>query len=124
MGINTSVCGLAVFGHYVAVNITDFRTPYRLYVFDLKALTKADKDNQGWHLIAEHQFKQEGEEMHPIQWKLDRFFPDNDLIPVESMYVYEENTQSKRPLMVMIHGGPNVSIFCRFLTKFSHLKFY
>jgi dipeptidyl aminopeptidase/acylaminoacyl peptidase len=121
LGMDTSVCGLAVFGHYVAVNINDFRTPYRLYVFDLKALTKTD--NNGWHLIAEHQFKQEGEEeIHPIQWNLDRFFPDNDLIPVESIYVHEVNTQSKRPLMVMIHGGPNVNISCRFFNNFFILK--
>jgi hypothetical protein len=57
-----------------------------------------------------------------IKWNLDRFFPDNELIPVESIYVYERNTQSKRPLMVMIHGGPNSSISCELLTIFSYLK--
>ncbi len=119
LGMNTSICGLAIFDHYVAVNIFDFRTPYRLYVFDLKALTKIDKDNNGWHLIVEHNLKQE---KNPIQWNLDRFFPDNELIPVESIYVHERNTQSKRPLMVMIHGGPNVSSCCELLTIFSYLK--
>ncbi len=57
-----------------------------------------------------------------IKWNLDRFFPDNELIPVESIYVHERNTQSKRPLMVMIHGGPNVSSCCELLTIFSYLK--
>ena len=53
--LNTSINGLAIFGHYVAVNVVDCRTPYRLYVFDLNTLNKDNKD--GWHLIAEHEFK-------------------------------------------------------------------
>ncbi|CAF3724524.1 unnamed protein product [Rotaria sordida] len=47
LGVNTSVNGLAIFGHYVVVNIVGFRTPYQLYVFDLKTLNNTDKDNNG-----------------------------------------------------------------------------
>ncbi len=111
MGVNTSIRGLAIFGYYVVVNIIDCRTPYRLYVFDLKTLNKKDKDINGWYLIVEHQFKKE--EKNQIQWKLDRFFPDNELIPVESIYVYVRDTQSKRPLMVYVHGGPNSNVSCK-----------
>jgi dipeptidyl aminopeptidase/acylaminoacyl peptidase len=110
LGVNTSINGLAIFGHYVAANVVDCRTPYRLYVFDLKAL---NTDNNGWYLIAEHEFKKE--EKHQIQWNLDRFFPDEELIPVESVYVHVPHTQSKRPLMVWIHGGPNASVSCELL---------
>jgi len=105
LGVNTSIRGLAIFGHYVVVNVIDCRTPYRLYVFDLKTLNKKDKDINSWHLIVEHQFKKE--EKNQIQWNLDRFFPDNETIPVESIYVHIRDTQSKRPLMVLVHGGPN-----------------
>jgi dipeptidyl aminopeptidase/acylaminoacyl peptidase len=111
LGVDTSVSGLAIFGHYVAVNIVDCRTPYRLYVFDLKSLTNKNKDNNGWHLIAEHQFKKE--EKSKMEWNVDRFFPDNELIPVESIYVHINDTQSKRPLMVLIHGGPNSIVPCK-----------
>jgi dipeptidyl aminopeptidase/acylaminoacyl peptidase len=108
LGTKTSVQGLAIFGHYIAVNVVDFRTPYRLYVFDLKTLNKKEKDNNGWYLIVEHEFKQE--EKNQIEWNLDRFFPDKELIPVESIYVHIRDTQSKRPLMVLIHGGPNSAV--------------
>ncbi len=110
LGVNTSVNGLAIFGHYVVANIVDCRTPYRLYVFDLNTL---NKESDGWHLIAEHEFKKE--EKHEIQWKLDRFFPDNELIPVESIYVHISDTQSKRPLMVLVHGGPNSVVGCKLI---------
>ncbi|CAF3441484.1 unnamed protein product [Rotaria sp. Silwood2] len=33
-GVNTSVHGLFIFDHYVAINVVDYRTLYRLYVFD------------------------------------------------------------------------------------------
>ncbi|CAF1342273.1 unnamed protein product [Adineta steineri] len=105
LGVNTSVKGLAIFGHYIAVNIVDCRTPYRFYIFDLKTVNKVDKDNNGWHLIVEHEFKKE--EKNQIVWNLDRFFPDNETIPVESIYVHTCGTQTKRPLMVSVHGGPN-----------------
>ena len=59
LDVNTSINGLAIFGHYVAVNVVDYRTPYRLYVFDLQTLANTNDDNNGWHLIAEHQFKKE-----------------------------------------------------------------
>jgi dipeptidyl aminopeptidase/acylaminoacyl peptidase len=108
LGVKTSISGLAIFGHYVAVNVVDYRTPYRLYVFDLKTLNKTDKDNNGWYLIVEHEFKKE--EKNKIQWNLDRFFPDKELIPVESVYVHINDNQSKRPLMVLIHGGPNSNV--------------
>ena len=110
LGVDTSVNGLGIFGHYVVVNIVDCRTPYRLYVFDLNTL---NKENDGWHLIAEHEFQKE--EKHKIQWKLDRFFPDNELIPVESIYVHISDTQSKRPLMVLVHGGPNAIVECKLI---------
>ncbi len=108
MGVKTSITGLAIFGHYVAVNVVDYRTPFRLYVFDLKTLNQTETN--GWHLIVEHQFKKE--EKNQIQWNLDRFFPDKELIPVESVYVHVSDTQSKRPLMVLIHGGPNGNVPC------------
>ncbi|CAF3545004.1 unnamed protein product [Rotaria sp. Silwood1] len=108
LGVNTSMIGLAVFGHYVAVNIVDCRTPFRLYVFDLRTLNKKDKDTNDWYLIVEHEFKKE--EKNKIEWNLDRFFPDNESIPVESIYVHVHDTQSKRPLMVLIHGGPNSTV--------------
>ncbi len=107
MDVNTSINGLAIFGHYVAVNVVDYRTPYRLYVFDLKTLN--NDDNNGWHLIVEHEFKKE--EKNQIQWHLDRFFPDKELIPVESVYLHVGDIKSKRPLMVLIHGGPNSNVF-------------
>jgi dipeptidyl aminopeptidase/acylaminoacyl peptidase len=112
LGVNTSINGLAIFGHYVAVNIVDYRTPYRLYVFDLKTLEKNTKENNGWYLIAEHQFRTN--EKKNIQWNLDRFFPDKESIPVESAYVHVKDDQSKRPLMVLIHGGPNSSVSSEF----------
>ncbi|CAF4386306.1 unnamed protein product, partial [Adineta steineri] len=59
----------------------------------------------GWHLIVQHEFKKE--EKNQIVWNIDRFFPDNETIPVESIYVHTRDTQTKRPLMVLIHGGPN-----------------
>jgi hypothetical protein len=105
--------GLAIFGHYVAVNIVDFNTPYRLYVFDLKTLEKNTKENNGWYLIAEHEFKTK--EKNQIQWTLDRFFPDKELIPVESVYVHVKDDQSKRPLMVLVHGGPNAIVQGEFI---------
>ncbi|CAF3853486.1 unnamed protein product [Adineta steineri] len=105
LGVNISVKGLAIFGHYIAVNVVDCRTPYRFYIFDLKTLDKVDKDTNGWHLIVEHDFKKE--EKNQIVWNLDRFFPDNETIPVESIYVHTCDTQTKRPLMVSVHGGPN-----------------
>ncbi|CAF1080330.1 unnamed protein product [Adineta ricciae] len=105
LGVNTSVNGLAVFGHYIAVNVVDCRTPYRLYVFDLKVLNSAEKDKNGWHLIVEHEFKKE--EKSKIEWNLDRFFPDKENLPVESIYIYQRETEAKRPLMVLVHGGPN-----------------
>ncbi len=109
MDVNTSINGLAIFGHYVAVNVVDYRTPYRLYVFDLQTLNKKkDDDNNGWYLIAEHEFKKE--EKYEIQWNVDRFFPDKELIPVESVYVHVGDIKSKRPLMVLIHGGPNSNV--------------
>ncbi|CAF3189122.1 unnamed protein product [Rotaria sp. Silwood2] len=108
LGVNTSMIGLAIFGHYVAVNIVDCRTPFRLYVFDLRTLDKKDKDTNDWNLIVEHEFKKE--EKNKIEWNLDRFFPDNESIPVESIYVHVHDTQSKRPLMVLIHGGPNSAV--------------
>jgi len=111
LGVNTSIRGLAIFGHYVLVNVIDCRTPYRLYVFDLKTLNKKDKDINSWYLIVEHQFKKE--EKNQIQWNLDRFFPDNESIPVESIYVHIRDTQSKRPLMVWVHGGPNSNVSCK-----------
>ncbi len=111
LGVDTSLVGLAIFGHYVAVNVFDCRTPYRLYAFDLKTLNK--KDN-GWYLIAEHEFKKA--EKNKIEWNLDRFFPDKENIPVESIYVHvRDDTQSKRPLMALIHGGPNGNVPCEFL---------
>jgi dipeptidyl aminopeptidase/acylaminoacyl peptidase len=112
LGVNTSINSLAIFGHYVAVNIVDYRTPYRLYVFDLKTLEKNTKENNGWYLIAEHQFRTN--EKKNIQWNLDRFFPDKESIPVESAYVHVKDDQSKRPLMVLIHGGPNSSVSSEF----------
>ena len=105
VGVNTSVNGLAIFGHYVAVNVVDCRTPYRLYVFDLKSLGSAEKATNGWHLIVQHEFK--NKEKKRFEWSLDRFFPDNEAIPVESIYVYAPDDQTKRPLMVLVHGGPN-----------------
>ncbi|CAF1141276.1 unnamed protein product [Rotaria sordida] len=108
LGVNTSVNGLAIFGHYVVVNIVDCRTPFRLYIFDLRNLNKIDKDINDWYLIVEHEFKKE--EKNKIEWNLDRFYPDNELIPVESIYVHIRDTQSKRPLMVLIHGGPNGNV--------------
>ncbi|CAF1347281.1 unnamed protein product [Adineta steineri] len=105
LGVDTSINGLAIFGHYVAVNIVDCRTPYRFYIYDLKTLNKTDKDNNGWHLIVQHEFKKE--EKNQVVWNIDRFFPDNETIPVESIYVHTRDTQAKRPLMVLIHGGPN-----------------
>lgn len=108
---NVSVNGLAIFGHYVAVNVSDCRTPYRLYVFDLNTLNKTSNEQNAWHLIAEHQFKKE--EKHRIQWTLDRFFPDQEQIPVESIYVHTDHPDAKRPLMVLVHGGPNSNIFCK-----------
>jgi len=113
LGVDTSLNGLAIFGHYVAVNIVDLHTPYRLYVFDLKTLNKTNKDNNGWYLIAEHEFKKEAK--NKIEWSLDRFFPDNETIPVESIYVHIRDTQSKRPLMALIHGGPNSIYASEFL---------
>ena len=111
LGVDTSVNGLAMFGHYVAVNVVDCRTPYRLYIFDLRTLAKTDKEQNGWHLIAEHRFKTEGK--NPISWKLDRFFPDQEAIPVESIYVHADGDKaSKRPLMVLVHGGPNSAVPC------------
>ncbi|UJR08393.1 hypothetical protein I4U23_012664 [Adineta vaga] len=110
LGVNTSLIGLAIFGHYVAVNIVDFRTPFRLYIFDLKALYE---NVNGWYSITEHQYKEE--EKHQFQWKLDRFFPDNESIPVESIYVHTQNIESKRPLLVWIHGGPNSSISLNYM---------
>ena len=121
LGVNTSINGLAIFGHYVAVNIVDCRTPYRLYVFDLKTLNKKN-DNNGWYLIAEHEFKKE--EKNQIQWNLDRFFPDNELIPVESVYVHVRDTQSKRPLMVLIHGGPNSNVPSELVNDFLIFEIY
>mgnify|MGYP001039992349 CR=1 FL=1 len=111
LGVNTSVNGLAIFGHYVAVNVVDYRTPYRFYVFDLRALN-TEKQSQGWHLIVQHEFKKE--EKSQIQWNVDRFFPDNELIPVESVYVHAKTEQTKRPLMVLIHGGPNSNVTSSF----------
>ncbi|CAF3113825.1 unnamed protein product [Rotaria socialis] len=108
LGVNTSMIGLGVFGHYVAVNVVDYRTPYRLYVFDLKSLSKKEKDPSDWYLITEHEFKTE--EKNSIEWNVDRFFPDNELIPVESVYVHVRDTQAKRPLMVLVHGGPNSNV--------------
>ena len=108
LGANTSVLGLAIFDHYVTVNIVDCVTPYRLYAFDLHAL---DRNINGWYSIAEYQFKNEVK--HPIQWKLDRFFPDNESLPVESIYVHTQDSESKQPLIVWIHGGPNASISCK-----------
>ncbi|UJR14651.1 hypothetical protein I4U23_001644 [Adineta vaga] len=105
LGVNTSVNGLAIFGHYIAVNIVDCRTPYRLYIFDLKTLNKTEKDKNGWQLIAQHEFREE--EKNRIEWSLDRFFPDSENIPVESIYVHIGDAQAKRPLMVLVHGGPN-----------------
>ncbi|CAF1058554.1 unnamed protein product [Adineta ricciae] len=111
LGANTSVLGLAVFDHFVTVNIVDCCTPYRLYVFDLQAL---DRNINGWYSIAEHQFQSEVK--HRIQWKLDRFFPDNETLPVESIYVHTQDSESKQPLMVWIHGGPNASISLNYVT--------
>ena len=108
LGANTSMNGLAIFDHYVAVNVVDCCTPYRLYIFDLKTLNRMDKDNNGWHLVVEHEIK--NEDGHKIEWNLDRFFPDNEFVPVESIYVHISDAQSKRPLMVLIHGGPNSNI--------------
>ena len=105
LGANTSVNGLAIFGHYVAASVVDCRTPYRLYVFDLRTLGTAEKQKNGWHLIVQHEFKKE--EKNRIDWNLDRFFPDNEAIPVESIYLHVKSDQAKRPLMVLIHGGPN-----------------
>jgi len=113
LGVKTSINGLAIFGDYVAVNISDYCTPYRLYVFDLKTLNKIDNENNGWYLIVEHEFKKE--EKNEIQWNLDRFFPDNELIPVESVYLHRNDNQLKRPLMVLIHGGPNSNVPCKLL---------
>ena len=61
--------------------------------------------NDSWYLIVEHTF-----EKNEIEWNLDRFFPDNEFIPVESIYVYIRDMKSKRPLMLFIHGGPNSAI--------------
>ncbi|CAF4226652.1 unnamed protein product, partial [Rotaria magnacalcarata] len=58
--------------------------------------------------ITEHEFKTE--EKNRIEWNVDRFFPDNELIPVESVYVHVRDTQAKRPLMVLVHGGPNSNV--------------
>lgn len=110
LGVDTSVIGLAIFGNYVAANVVDCRTPYRLYVFDLRSLSKKVKDNNDWHLIVGHEFK--NQEKNKIQWNVDRFFPDNESIPVESIYVHTPDTQSKRPLMVLVHGGPNSTVAC------------
>lgn len=123
MDVNTSLIGLAIFDHYVIVNVVDWRTPYRLYIFDLKNINKKEHDDNGWYLIAEHEFKKE--EKYQIQWNLDRFFPDNELIPVESIYLHVCDTQSKRPLMVWIHGGPNGSVSCELsIFFFLILKMY
>ncbi|CAF4970010.1 unnamed protein product, partial [Rotaria magnacalcarata] len=72
--------------HEMFLNVVDYRTPYRLYVFDLKSLSKKVKDPNDWYLITEHEFKTE--EKNRIEWNVDRFFPDNELIPVESVYVH------------------------------------
>lgn len=82
-------------------------------------LNKTDQNNNGWYLIAKHKFKKE--EKYQIQWNLDRFFPDNESIPVESIYLHIGDTQSKRPLMVWIHGGPNGSITCKLFMIFFFL---
>lgn len=108
LGVNTSMLGLAVFGHYVVVNIVDYNTPYRLYVFDLRGLNKKDNDSNDWYLIAQHEFK--NAEKTKVEWVIDRFFPDNESIPVESVYIHSNDTQSKRPLMVLVHGGPNSNV--------------
>lgn len=118
LGANNSVNGLAIFGHYVAVNVVDCRTPYRLYVFDLTSLGKAEKDTDGWHLIAQHEFK--NGEKNRFDWSLDRFFPDNETIPVESIYVHAQDGEAKRPLMALIHGGPNSVVPRKFDTTLSH----
>ena len=101
-GTESSISGIAIFGHYVVVNVTDFRTPFRLYLFDLRQLN--NKEN-GWHSIVEHQYR--GEEKQSIEMCLDRFFPDAEQIPVESIYVRGLKNTSNRPLMVLVHGGPN-----------------
>lgn len=123
LGVNTSINALAIFGHYVVVNIVDCRTPYRLYVFDLRTLNKTEKkENNGWYLIVEHEFKKE--EKNQIQWSVDRFFPDNESIPVESIYVHINNTQSKRPLMVRVHGGPNSVVTCKLLMNIEYSIYF
>ncbi|CAF1295607.1 unnamed protein product [Rotaria magnacalcarata] len=76
--------------HEMFLNVVDYRTPYRLYVFDLKSLSKKVKDPNDWYLITEHEFKTE--EKNRIEWNVDRFFPDNELIPVESVYVHVRDT--------------------------------
>ena len=108
LGVNTSVNGLAIFGHYVAVNVVDYTTPYRLYIFDLKGLKNGQANKDAWHFIAGHEFQKK--EKYQIQWNVDRFFPDNELIPVESAYVYAKDAEGKRPLMVLVHGGPNSNV--------------
>lgn len=115
LGVNTSVNGLAIFGHYVAVNVVDCRTPYRLYVFDLRTLNNTEKDKNGWYLIVEHEFKKE--EKNKIEWNLDRFFPDKENLPVESIYVYQREAEAKRPLMVLVHGGPNSIVSCKWIAS-------
>lgn len=84
-----------------------------MYVFDLNTLNKKEKENNGWSLIVEHEFKKE--EKNQIQWNVDRFFPDKELIPVESVYVHVGDTNSKRPLMVLVHGGPNSNVYSKSL---------
>lgn len=108
LGVNTSVNGLAIFGHYVAVNVVDYCTPYRLYVFDLNGLKKGQADKNAWHFIAGHEFQKK--EKYQIQWNIDRFFPDKELIPVESVYLHAKDADKKRPLMVLVHGGPNSNV--------------
>lgn len=109
IGPKTSVHGLAIFDHFVAVNVVDCRTTFRLFIFDLKSLTQQEN---GWHLIAENSLKKD--ELENVDWTLDRFFPDGEKIPVESYYVHSTNKDNKRPLMVLVHGGPNSNVFCKF----------
>jgi acylaminoacyl-peptidase len=106
---NVSVNGLAVFDHYVLVNVVDCLTPFRIYLFDLRTLNQSDKQQTGWHFIAQHQLNVD--KNMSITWNLDRFFPDHGSIPVESIHVHAMNTQSKRPLIVLVHGGPNSNVF-------------
>jgi len=88
------------------VNVVDCRTTFRLFIFDLKSLTRQEN---GWHLIAENSLKKD--ELENVDWTLDRFFPDGEKIPVESYYVHSTNKDNKRPLMVLVHGGPNSNVF-------------